>query len=187
MGEVNKTRSVYRLPWLTPDWHLRGAGREREQAFRADNAPRVDVHELVVVEQGHCRELVSQKWRAPPASVSSSAGKPSAGGGTFPKKDQGRRRSVSSASRKRAPERRCCLYGGGGFRDVVVGSVPSCVLRSGRATGVARLILHWLNNGFVSTAIGLIALVPAARCGSTTKPEPGARAQSARALAMGRA
>jgi hypothetical protein len=82
----------------------------REEAsaggFRAGDALRVDIHEVVVMEQGHCRYHRGAVWekerghmfgtRLSSASVSSSTGKPSAGGGAFPKKDQGQRRFVSS-------------------------------------------------------------------------------------------
>ncbi|KAJ7300949.1 hypothetical protein DFH08DRAFT_827986 [Mycena albidolilacea] len=72
----------------------------------AANAPRVDVHEMVVVEGGHCRGYHRRTswwrrkreglvWRASQLDVSSSAGKPTAGGGAFPKKVQGRRRATA--------------------------------------------------------------------------------------------
>ncbi|KAJ7363038.1 hypothetical protein DFH08DRAFT_800034 [Mycena albidolilacea] len=75
--------------------------------FWAGDALRVDVHEVVVMEQGHFRYHRGTVWekegghmfgaRLSSASISSSAGKLSAGGGAFPKKDQGRRQFVSSA------------------------------------------------------------------------------------------
>jgi hypothetical protein len=82
----------------------------REEAgaggFRAESTPRIDVHEVVVVEQGHCRYRRGTVWEKEggrmfgahlsSASVLSSAGKLSAGGGAFPKKDQGWRLFVSS-------------------------------------------------------------------------------------------
>ncbi|KAJ7309254.1 hypothetical protein DFH08DRAFT_823671 [Mycena albidolilacea] len=80
---------------LAGSWEEAGAG-----GFGAGNTQRVDIHCVVVGEEGHCRGIAGGLRSVEGGRERTfvcSARKPSAGGGALPKKDQGRRRFVSSA------------------------------------------------------------------------------------------